>query len=433
MSAEAPQFSRTYLRYALAILLLANLVNYMDRMIMSVVMEQVKHEFALSDTQVGLLAGFAFSLLYGTMGVFIARLADRHNRIRIIAVSMLVWSVITSVTGAVQNFWQLFVARIGVGIGEAGVIPVANALIADYFSRARRSAALAVFSAGATLGMMSGLALGGWAAGIYGWRWAFVIAGIPGVPLAVLVWKTLREPPRGMSDGAVVPSGPPAPLFETLRTLLTIKTYVHIVIAACFVNFIRFGVVQWMPTFIIRRFELEVAQVGLFFGTALGLGSAAGTVLGGIVASHLAQRDIRWLIRIPFITGFFYLPLYELALFSPNAYVTLAFVFAVSMIGCFSFGPMLAVMQSIVPPSMRATAAAFYGFWAMLIGVGGAPFMVGVMSDFLAPSMGTARSLQWALAISMIVTVMIVIHFRRAMDFFARDMDAQAQPIPAAS
>ncbi len=180
MANSQPDFTRGYQWYALALLAVANFINYMDRMILSVVLEDVKVEFALSDTQLGLLAGFAFAIFYGTVGIFIARLADRTNRTRIVAISMLLWSGVTAATGAVQNFWQLFLARVAIGVGEAGVIPTANALLADYFTPARRSLALGIFSAGATVGLMAGLSLGGWVAELYGWRWSFVVAGLPG-------------------------------------------------------------------------------------------------------------------------------------------------------------------------------------------------------------------------------------------------------------
>lgn len=416
------RFTSGYLHYALAILALTNLVNYMDRMILAVVIEPIKKELVLTDTQIGLLAGFAFAIFYASFGLVIARVADRASRTRIIAVSMLAWSGITVLTGAAQNFWQLFVARIGVGIGEAGIFPAANALVADYFSPTRRAAAFAVFTAGATLGVLAGFGLGGWIAQQYGWRWAFVAAGIPGVPLSWLVWKTLRDPARGLSDGALQPSPPAGSFVSTLRALAATKTYVHVAIAGCCINFIVFGAVQWMPAFVIRRFGLDVAEVGLFFGVAVGLGAGTGTVLGGYVASSLAKRDIRWLVRIPFICAFFFLPVYLAALFSPSAAGTLSLIFLINVIGAASFGPVLAVLQSVTPAAMRATAAGVYGFAASLIGAGAAPFLIGVMSDAYAPAMGSAKSLQLAVAISMLVSIPALFHFHRAACSLARDM-----------
>jgi len=423
------QITRGYLRYALTLLALANLINYMDRMIFSVVLEQIKHEFVLSDTQIGLLAGFAFAIFFATFGLVIARLADRYDRTRIIALSILVWSAVTALTGAAQNFWQLFLARIGVGVGEAGVSPAATALVADYFEPKRRAAALAILTAGSTSGMMVGLGLGGWMAERYGWRWAFIVAGIVGVPLSWVIGKTLREVPRGCSDGKIEAPGSPLSLVEALRVLLTRKTYVYLVVAGCMENCVAFGILQWMPAFVIRRFTLEVAHVGLFFGMSIGLGQAAGAVLGGTLADRLAQRDLRWLIRIPFVTSFLSVPIYEAAIFASSSTANFALICLINVIYGLGFGPILAVMQSVVPSTLRATGMAFYAFAGGLVGAGCGPFLVGMMSDALAPSMGKVQSLQLALGILVLLAIVVPYFFYRAMGSFAKDMGQPAEPL----
>jgi len=421
MDDAATTFTPGYVRYALALLVLTNVLNYMDRMILSVVLEEIKAEFALSDTQSGILAGFSFAIFYGTVGILIAQLADRYSRRRIIALSMLAWSAVTALTGATQNFWQLFLARVGIGVGEAGVIPSATSLVADYFVPAHRSVALAVLSTGATLGVVAGLGLGGWMADLYGWRWAFVIAGIPGVPISLLVWRTLRDPPRGLSDGRVQTNDAAPSFIASMRILLARKAYVHVVIGGCFANFVLLGILPWLPAFMIRKFNIDTSQAGFFFGTAIGLGAALGAVLGGIAANRLVKRNIDWLVRIPLLTSFLYLPLYELAIFSNDVAVAFVLIFIINVVGGVSFGPMVAAMQSVVPPATRATAAALYGFSVCLISTGGAPFLVGVLSDAFA-SVEAHGSLQLALAIAVLLSAAAPFHYARALRWFRRDM-----------
>jgi MFS family permease len=209
---------------------------------------------------------------------------------------------------------------------------------------------------------------------------------------------------------------------EAIRVLWSRKTYVHIVIVGCLANFVLFGILQWMPTFVIRKFELELAQVGIFFGAAIGLGQALGAILGGYVADNLARRDLRWLIRIPFVVSFFYLPVYELAIFAGDAASTLALIFIISVIGATSFGPVLAIMQSVTPPQLRATAAAVYALMGSVIGFGGAPFIIGVMSDAFAHSMTSAEALQGAMGVAALAALAIPFHVYRAMHFFSKDM-----------
>ncbi len=190
---------------------------------------------------------------------------------------------------------------------------------------------------------------------------------------------------------------------------------------ACFVNFVLFGVVQWMPALTIRRFGLDTSEVGFFFGTAVGLGSALGAVIGGFAANRLVRSNIRWMVRIPFIVSLSYLPVYELAIFSSDHRLMFALVFLINIVGGIAYGPMLAAMQSVVPPTMRAVAAALYGFSASLIGVGVAPLLIGVLSDVFARTSDHGASLQMAVAIALLFSLLSVFHFHRALSLFRRD------------
>jgi len=392
-------FTSGYLMVALAILFMVNVVNYTDRMVLSVLIEPIKAEFTLSDTQIGFLTGFAFAIFYAIAGVALARRADRTNRVKLISVLLVTWSAMTALTAAAQNFWYLFAARIGVGVGEAGVIPTSNAVITDYFPIDRRSGPLAIFTAGATVGITVGMAMGGWIGDHYGWRWAFIIAGAPGLLLAVLVRLILREPPRGHSDG-VVHEADRGSLLQFLASLARNRTYVFLVIGACFSNFLLFGVTNWMPPYLVRRFGMSLTEVGAYFGVALGLGGAVGAVLGGFAANRLAKRDLNWLVWIPTGSMILMFPLYELAVFAPSPGVAIWLVFAVNVIGGSAFGPVVAAILSVVRAENRATGSSVYGFAVSIIGIGAAPFVVGVFSDALSPRFGSAIALQYALALT---------------------------------
>jgi predicted MFS family arabinose efflux permease len=279
------------------------------------------------------------------------------------------------------------------------VIPTSNAVISDYFPAERRSGPLAIFTAGATVGITVGMAMGGWVGDHFGWRWAFIIAGAPGLLLAVLVRLILREPPRGHSDG-VIHEPDQRSLFEVLSSLARNRAYVLVVSGACFANFLLFGVTNWMPPYLVRRFGMSLTEVGAYFGTALGLGGAAGAVLGGFLANRLAERDLNWMVWIPAGTMVLTFPLYELAVFAPGPATAIWLVFVVNVIGGSAFGPVVAAILSVVRAENRATGASVYGFAASIIGIGAAPFIVGVFSDALSPRLGGAVALQYALALT---------------------------------
>ena len=398
-----------YLTFVVVALFLVNFVNYMDRMVLSVVIEPIKAELELSDTQIGLLTGLAFAIFYGTAGLFIAWVADRYNRKVILTVSMLAWSVMTAITGLAQNFWHLFMARIGVGVGESGAIPTSHSLIGDYFTTQQRSAILAIFTSGATIGLTAGLTLGGYVAENYGWRWSFVVAAVVGLPVILLVGVGLKEPERGQADGIKAEAAPP--FLSVLKHLLSIRSYRHLVVTSALSNLAMFGVIQWMPAYLIRQFGLGVAEVGFYFGVALGLGAAGGAIVGGLVANYLVKRNFMWLVWLPLISALSVFPLYELAIFAPSATVSLGLIMAVNILGGVSFGPLLTATQTVVLPNMRASASAFVGFTSSVIGVGGGPLLVGILSDYFAPTYGSAVGLQYALAIAVAVTLWGVVHY----------------------
>ncbi len=413
---------------AVGILSLAYLTAFMDRMIISIVVEPIKAELELSDTQIGFLTGFAYIALYAIGAVAIARVADKHSRKRIVSLAILVWSAMTTLTGFAQNFWQMFLIRMATGIGEAGIFPSGSSIIGDYFPARKRPAAMAIFVSGATIGLTVGLMFGGFIAERYGWRSAFIIVGLSGSPVALLASWALREPDRGNADQRTY-SGQQHRFIEVARALLGNKTYVQIVLVVSLINFMIFGIIQWMPALMLRKFHFSMTEVGTLFGAALGLGSAFGSIIGGFIANRLAQHDSRWLLRMPLWVSTLYLPVYEFAIYAPNATSSMVAIFLINIVGGSSFGPVLAAMQSVVAGSMRATASAIYLCCGMLIGAGGAPLVVGALSDWLRPSQGNAAALETALASVILVTsIWVLIHLYLALQCYSREFVAKDMP-----
>jgi predicted MFS family arabinose efflux permease len=297
-AAPAETYSPTYLRWSLLLFFLISFFNYLDRFILSVLLEPIRLEFGLTDTQLGLLSGVAFAVFYTTLGLVIARWADLGNRRTIIALALAIWSLMTVACGLVVNFVQLFLARVGVGIGEAGGVTPTNSLIADYFPPEKRSRAVSVFLLGTMVGAFLGFAIGGYLAQNYGWRVAFIVVGLPGVLLAVIVRLTLKEPRQntrlptwteifGKESVGVV------------RELFAKRSYVHLLMAYGFYSFYALGAGQFVIPFILRSFDVSLQRIGALWGLVFGVAGIIGTFLGGILADRLSRRDIRWLMRLP--------------------------------------------------------------------------------------------------------------------------------------
>lgn len=394
--------SQTYVWYVIWLMFAVNMLNYIDRMVLAVLIEDIRQDIPMSDSQIGALTGLAFAIFYAFAGVFLGRLSDIYSRKRILISAIGVWSLATAVCGMTSNFMQMLFARISVGFGEAGAMPASQSMLADYCTVEKRSAAYAIQSAGATLGLMVGLAGGGWIAQLYGWRSAFYLAGALGLPIALLLAITLRDPQRGVLDaGADTHEG--ASFKTTLAFLWNKRSFPLILMGSTCIAFMMFGVAQWVPAFLIRTYGLSTAQVGLYFGVATGLGSAMGAITGGLLCNWLVSKDVRWLLTLPILVGLFVVPFYEIALFSGNLKVTIAMIFLVNFVGSLGYGPIVAAFQSVVPAGMRATATAIYGLVTSLLGVGLAPFAIGVMSDVFGQGAQDAASLQKALAIAVIV------------------------------
>jgi predicted MFS family arabinose efflux permease len=402
---------RGYRSYALGLLMLIYVVNFIDRQVVAILAEPIKRDLGLADWQLGLMTGLAFAVLYTVLGVPIARVAERGDRPLIIAVAVAVWSGFTALSGLAQSFMHLVLARIGVGVGEAGCTPPALSLIADTVPAEQRASAVSVYMLGAPVGSLLGLALGGLIADAFGWRMAFVLVGLPGLLLAAVAALTLREPRRGRPKAAASSAPNGAPTFrEALKELAGKRAYWRIVGGITIKSFASYGALAFSGSYFFRNFPEELAQTaavfGLksagFLGLALGVTSGVmaiiGTLLGGRLADHFARRDARSYAVIPAVGAIAALP-FSLAFLTTDS-LALAFLFllAPGLLGSMWLGPAYGVVQSLVRPQTRATATAVVLFVANLIGLGLGPLAVGILSDVLsAQGFSEAQAIRYSL------------------------------------
>ena len=286
--------SRTYAGYVVFLLFLANIANYGQRMMVSILLPAIQADVALSDAQLGILMGGGFALMYAVAGVPLARFADRRGRGRWLAIALLFWSTTTALFGMTQAFSEMLAARIALGIGESLCIPTSHSLLTDYVAPENRAFAFGLHSTGAVVGVTLALILGGYLEASVGWRHAMVIAAVPGILLGFVIAATLREPSR--SDGAHKAL---VPLREVIAHLLSLKSYLWLLTSVCFGMLVEYGLNQWLPTYYVRQFGLSVADVGFRYGLTVAIGGIPGSLLGGLLANSLARRDIRWLVWFP--------------------------------------------------------------------------------------------------------------------------------------
>ncbi|MFW6094298.1 MAG: spinster family MFS transporter [Pseudomonadota bacterium] len=416
-----------YRNFVLAMLVVVYIFNFLDRQIVTILAEPIKIDLGLSDTQIGLMTGLAFAIFYTVLGIPIARLADRANRVTIISVALVIWSGMTAACGLAQNFGQMLAARIGVGVGEAGCSPPAHSLIADYFPPERRASALSIYALGIPVGSILGLLAGGWIAEFYGWRMAFFLVGAPGVALALVFRFAIREPVRGISDaGGAAAAGEQPALLETLRTLLGNRTIAHLALGGALTSFVGYGLGQWLPAYFIRLHDLGVGETATWFGLVLGVASAVGTFVGGALADRLAYRDRRvyaWLPAAGVLAAF---PFFLVALVLNRPYLAIGILVTPYLLNSLWLGPAFGTIQNLAPMRMRALASAILLFVVNIVGLGLGPFLVGVVSDLLREPFGD-ESLRYAIVLSTAAYFWAGGHFLLAGRTVRRDLDA-AQP-----
>ncbi|AUX70948.1 MFS transporter [Porphyrobacter sp. HT-58-2] len=387
-------------RLTLWILLTVYIFNFIDRQIVNILAEPIARDLDLSDTQIGLMTGLAFALFYTVLGIPIARFADRPstNRPRLIAVALALWSAMTALCGLAQNFWQLLLARIGVGVGEAGCTPPAHSLISDIVPPERRSSALAFYSLGIPVGTLLGMIIGGTLADYVGWREAFVIVGLPGVALAMVVWFVLKDPRRADAAAVLRGQSQPAalPLGQAVAEVMKSRAFVLLLFAGSAASFLAYGKTTWTTIFFQRTHDLSPGQVGLWFGLLGGLGGMLGTWLGGYLADKFGAKNRRHVLTAPAIGMALAVPLAIAAYHAPSWPLALALLFLPTVFNSFYYGPTYSAAQGLVPLRARAIAAATMLFFQNLIGLGLGPLFFGMLSDWLQPTFG-ADSVRYVL------------------------------------
>lgn len=390
--------------YILVMLTLVYVINYLDRNILNILLPAIKAEFHLTDADVGFLSGTVFAILYATLGVPLAWLADRANRRNIIAYSMMLFSFMTVISCYVTSFFQLVLARIGTGVGEAGTSPSVNSIISDLYEPKERAAALSFYSAGLNVGLLIAFAGGGWVEQHYGWRVAFLAAGIPGLIIALLFLFTVPEPQRGhiekLEDTGEAPS-----LLISIRYLWARKTIRYICAGCAMSAFGGYAGSTFVSGFLRTAHGLDAETTGWVVAVLFGIVGGGGTYFSGVLADKFGAKDIRWNMWVIVVIILSALPFFPFYFLSQNLYITLFCAMPPTLIGAAYIAPSYAMVQSLVPLRMRTQAAAFLLFVLNIIGFGTGPLLVGYESDLLRPGFGT-DSIRWAL-LSTVVTWLI--------------------------
>jgi predicted MFS family arabinose efflux permease len=430
----APGHSAGYVWYAVLLLTVVNVFNAADRTALAVLAPAIKAELQLSDSQLGLLTGLAFALLYATCGIPIARWADRGVRRNIIAIALATWSVMTALCGAAQTFWQLLIARAGVGAGEAGSYSPGASILCDYLPGERRPAIFAIHSFGLVLGLVVGMVLAGWLGERIGWRWTFVAFGAPGLALALVVRLSLREPTRGLFDAG---SGARTQMSfgKTIAVLWACPTYRLLTLYVVANAFVQTGFNQWWPSYYTRVVGLNLSSAGAYLGTAIGVGTGIGLLIGGLLGSsrpahagdagksRLSTCAIVSLLALPALVG---------SLFVTSVAASLVLVSLAALFWSVPNGPAMAGVFSVTAPQMRATAGALTILMTSILGIGLGPYCVGFLSDVLREPFGD-QSLRYALLAPASVVPLCSVGLIAAARTFSRDVQMIAADRPRAT
>ena len=405
-----PLFSESYKQSVLWLLVLAYTFNFIDRTIISTIGQAIKVDLKLTDTQLGLLGGLAFALLYTTLGIPIARIAERHSRVNIITIAIVIWSAFTALCGMATSFLQLLLFRVGVGVGEAGLSPPAHSLISDYFEPKKRASALSIYSFGIPLGTMFGAVAGGWIAQNLDWRMAFMLVGLPGVIVAILLKVFVKEPPRGYSDRLVAQQAADAPALEGDETAPAVHAkppsilavakrifgkwgFFHMVAGITLASFAGYGTGQYSAPYFIRMFGLDLATVGLIFGVVGGIAAGIGTLMGGFLTDWAAKKSGRWYALVPAIGLLIACPLYILVYTRDDWKLAAGLLLIPGIFHYTYLGPTFGVIQNAVSLRMRATATALLFFVLNLIALGFGPPFCGWVIDMLSQAHFAAKDL----------------------------------------
>ncbi|BFM15648.1 MFS transporter [Maricurvus nonylphenolicus] len=415
-----------YRYFVLGVLTFVYVLSFVDRQILNILGEYIIQDLQLSDGQFGALSGIAFAAIYVIAGIPVARLADIGVRRNVVAISLAVWSVMTALCGAAQNFWQLFLARAGVGIGESGGSPPSHSMISDIFPANQRATALSIYSLGVYGGVLIGYLAGGYLGAMFSWRVAFVVVGLPGVLIAIFLRLAVKEPPRGFSENQQKPHKDTSvpPFKKVLALLWSRSSFKHLALGCALHAFVTYGLGNFMPVFLGRVHQMPIEQIGLWLGLCSGLGGLAGTFAGGYLSDKLANRsgDLRWHLWVPLYSTVAAMPFYLATfLFIDNGLHAAMSWFLPAFIGGMYLGPCLSMTHGLVGLRMRAVSSAILFFVINLIGLGLGPFITGLTSDFLKPLYGD-ESIRYALACMVVVNAWCAVHYHLASKTLRSDL-----------
>jgi MFS family permease len=389
MTSERSNIPAPRARVVLALLLLAYILNFLDRQILGILGPSIKADLHLTDTEFGAIGGLAFALLYSVLGVPLALLADRTSRSAVITGALAVWSGFTALCGMATGYWQLFLFRLGVGVGEAGGVAPSYALIADYFPPERRSRALAIFSLGVPIGLGGGSFIGAYLASWFGWRTAFMVMGVAGILLAPILKYSVRDLPRPAAAVDAVP------LMAVFPLIARKPTFWLMAFAASMSSLCGYGLALWTPSVLVRSYHLELIATGNFLASLLIIGGCTGVFLGGWLADRLGAMDKSWYAKLPAIAWLITAPTFAVGLMAPNLWVAWPLLLIPNALNILWLGPVVTAVQHLVPQRMRATASASFLLINNLVGLGVGPLLIGSISDRLKTSYG-AESLRYA-------------------------------------
>lgn len=419
-----PSYSTTYLYYVLGALFLGYVFNSIDRGVLNVLVESIKNEFHASDTAMGFLGGMTFATFYAVMGIPIAAMADRTNRVNVLSLSICLWSVMTALSGAATQFIYLVLARIGTAVGEAGGTPPSHSIISDYFPISKRATAISLYMLGVPVGQSIGLFCGGWLNQFYNWHVAFIAIGLPGVLVAILIKLTVKEPPRGYSDVvASSQSNEPAPsIMETTKYLWKLKSFRNLCMANGLHSFVWYGGTIFNAAYLIRTHGMKSGEAGTIL-SSVALFATIGTFAGGFLADKLSVRynDKRWYLLLPAIVTVGMIPFQFGSYLAPSLSIVVPSFYGMMILASIFFGPTYAMAQALAPKQMRARATSIVLFMQTLIGLGLGPLAVGKISDMLEAAKGQ-YSLAWGLAIVGLVNIWASWHFYRGSKTLVKDL-----------
>ena len=420
-------YTNRYRYYVLALLTLGYVFNFVDRQVMTILIEPIKMEFGASDTQMGLLSGLAFALFYATLGIPVARLADRWSRRNVLAISMTTWSAVTALCATATGFWHLLLLRIGVGIGEAGGTPPSQSLLADYFPPEKRAFAQGILATAPNIGILVGLFGGALIAEAYGWRSVFLVFGIPGVLLAILIQLTIKEPLKVTASASEEGVG----LFATLDNIFKLPSFAHIMVGVGFTGIAGYGLGVWSPSFLVRVHNMSLVDAGLYLGLIGVFGGGLGTISSGLLVDRLARRDKRWQLWLPAIGIFLALPTqlafllwpaeHRLVMGDVDVPFALVFMGLSAVFASFWIAPSYAAVQNLVPQYWRTQASALMLLAINLLGMGLGPLLVGMLSDLL--SQFGDSSVRFGLSIGVSLSLVGGVAYLRGSALYARAIE----------